>query len=208
MSVPSRPRFCPQCGGALVRRDDRGHPRPTCPRCGFIYYRNPAPAAGVIAVDQRGVLMVKRRWPPRPRAWCLPAGFMEYGETPTRCAVREMREETGLEARLTGLFGVYAGHDDPRVRAVLVLYTARIDGGRLEPGDDALEARWFPLDRLPRRIAFAAHRRALEDYARAGASPGVMPRAGSAARSVRSAGATASSPAPTRRARRGRGRAR
>jgi 8-oxo-dGTP diphosphatase len=208
MSVPSRPRFCPQCGTALVRRDDRGHPRPTCPRCGFIFYRNPAPAAGVIVAEARGVLMVKRRWPPRARAWCLPAGFMEYGETPTRCAVRELREETGLKARLTGLFGVYAGHDDPRVRAVLVLYTARIDGGRLSPGDDAIEARWFPLDRLPRRIAFAAHRRALEDYIRAGESPGVMRRAGSRARPRRPAVATASSPARIRRAPRGRGPAR
>ena len=48
---------------------------------------------------------------------------MEYGETPERCARRELFEETGVRARLTGLFGVYAGHDDPRVRSVLILYT-------------------------------------------------------------------------------------
>jgi ADP-ribose pyrophosphatase YjhB (NUDIX family) len=131
--------------------------------CGFVYYRNPAPAAGVLLQDRGGVLMVRRKFEPAVGAWCLPAGFMEYGESPERCAVRELLEETGLRARLTGLFGVYAGFDDPRVRAVLVLYTAKRVGGRLRPGDDAIEARYWPLSRLPRRIAFAAHRKALEE---------------------------------------------
>jgi 8-oxo-dGTP diphosphatase len=112
------------------------------------------------------VLLVRRRFDPAAGAWCLPSGFMEYGETPERCAMRELREETGVRARLTGLFGVYAGDDDPRVRAILILYTGERTGGRLKPGDDAREAIYHPLDRLPRRIAFAAHRRALEDLGR------------------------------------------
>ena len=56
---------------------------------------------------------------------------------------------------------MYAGLDDPRARTVLILYTGRSTGGRLEPGDDALEARFYPLDRLPRTVAFESHRRAL-----------------------------------------------
>jgi ADP-ribose pyrophosphatase YjhB (NUDIX family) len=161
-----RSRHCLRCGTALEPRDDRGHPRPTCPACGWIYYRNPVPAAGVILHGRGGVLLVKRKYEPAAGAWCLPAGFMEYGETPERTAVRELREETGIEAKLTGLFGVYAGFDDPRVRAVLVLYTAERTGGRLRAGDDAIEARHFALDRLPARIAFAAHHKALEEYAK------------------------------------------
>ena len=157
-------RFCPRCATELVPQDDHGHRRATCPRCGYVHYRNPVPAAGVIVLRGGDVLMVKRRFAPRPGAWCLPAGFMEYGETPGRCAVRELREETGVRARLTGLFGVYAGFDDPRSRAVLILYTAERVGGRLVPGDDAVAARYFPLGALPRAIAFAAHRRALADF--------------------------------------------
>lgn len=160
----SRVRFCPLCGTRLVLRDEHGIPRPTCDACGFIYYRNPVPAAGVILPGRDGLLMVKRRFAPRAGAWCLPAGFMEYGETPEHCAMRELREETGIECRLKGLFGVYAGFDDPRVRAVLILYLAERRGGRLAPGDDAIEARWFRPGRLPRAIAFEAHRRALADY--------------------------------------------
>jgi 8-oxo-dGTP diphosphatase len=158
-------RYCPRCGTRLVRRDDHGQMRSTCPACGYVHYRNPAPAAGVILPGRDGILMVKRRYDPAAGAWCLPAGFMEYGETPERCAVRELREETGVRARLTGLFGVYAGFDDPRVRSVLILYTARRVSGRLTPGDDAIEARYFPLRRLPRRIAFASHRAALAEFA-------------------------------------------
>ncbi len=163
MPALRRSRFCLRCGTALIARDDNGHSRPTCPACGWIHYRNPAPAAGVLLERDGEVLLVKRRFVPRVGAWCVPAGFMEYGETPEHCAVREAREETGLAVRLTGLFGVYAGFDDPRVRAVLILYTAERAGGRIRPGDDAIEARWFPLTRLPRAIAFHAHRRALEE---------------------------------------------
>jgi ADP-ribose pyrophosphatase YjhB (NUDIX family) len=157
-------RFCLRCGTALVPRDDNGHRRPTCPACGWVHYRNPVPAAGVILERAGEVLLVRRRFEPRAGAWCLPAGFMEYDETPEHCAVRETREETGLTVRLTGLFGVYAGFDDPRVRAVLILYTAERAGGRLKPGDDAIETRWFPLARLPKDIAFHAHHRALEQF--------------------------------------------
>jgi 8-oxo-dGTP diphosphatase len=158
-------KHCPLCSTRLVTRDDHGTRRPTCPACGFIYYRNPVPAAGVIIETRAGVLMVKRKFDPRAGAWCLPAGFMEYGETPERTAVRELHEETGIRAKLSGLFGVYAGYDDPRTRAVLILYTAVRAGGRLKPGDDAVAARYFPLDDLPRDIAFVAHRQALADYA-------------------------------------------
>jgi 8-oxo-dGTP diphosphatase len=168
MSIPARSRFCPRCGIGLVPRDDRGNLRPTCSRCGFVLYRNPVPAAGVILPGPSGVLLVKRRYAPAAGAWCLPAGFLEYGESPQHCARRELFEETGLRARLTGLFGVYAGIDDPRVRAVLILYTGERRAGRLRAGDDAVEARFFALDALPRRIAFAAHRKALEEYRRRG----------------------------------------
>lgn len=157
-------RYCPRCATELVERDDNGIRRRMCPECTFIHYRNPAPAAGVILPRGDEVLLVKRKYPPRAGAWCLPAGFMEYGETPEKCAVRELREETGVLARLKGLFGVFAGLDDPRVRAVLMLYVGERTGGRLRAGDDASAAKYFPLKRLPRAIAFAAHLRALTRF--------------------------------------------
>ena len=137
-----------------------------CPRCGFIAYRNPVPACGVIVMRNGEVLLAKRAHEPRRGSWGIPAGFMEYGEHPERTAVREAKEETGLIVRLSGLFGVYAGREDPRTRAVLILYRARIAGGRLRAGDDASEVGFFALDRLPRPIAFRSHREALGDLRR------------------------------------------
>lgn len=142
---------------------EHGVMRPTCPSCGFIWYRNPVPAAGVILVRDGDVLLVKRRFDPRAGWWCLPAGFMEAGETPEQTAVRELQEETGVIAQLTGLFGVYAGFDDPRVRTVLILYTGVITGGEERAGDDAIELGWFPLGAQPQDLAFASHRQALSE---------------------------------------------
>jgi len=157
------PSFCPRCATAMVSAADHGTVRPTCPKCGYIWYRNPVPAAGVVLVEKGRVLLVKRRWDPRAGSWCLPAGFMEAGETPEQTAVRELEEETGVIAQLTGLFGVYAGFDDPRVRAVLILYAGVSTGGTLRAGDDAIDLAWYPLDALPDDLAFASHRQALAE---------------------------------------------
>jgi ADP-ribose pyrophosphatase YjhB (NUDIX family) len=161
--VSDEPRFCPRCGGPLTPRrlDDRV--RPVCGRCGYVAYRNPAPAAGVVLVEKGSVLLVQRRFEPRRGMWTLPAGFVEYDEHVEECAVRETHEETGLEVALDGLFGAYMAMDDPRARVVLLLYRARRTGGELRAGDDAEDARFFPLGATPDEIAFRAHEQALAD---------------------------------------------
>jgi len=159
-------RYCPRCSSELAREKLDGRDRMKCtnPDCDFIYYHNPIPAAGAIVVKDNRVLMVKRSAPPKIGWWCFPAGFMEWDEHPTETAVRELREETGLDVRLDSLFQIYSGNDDPRMNAVLILYTATQVGGQLKAGDDAQEAKFFEFDNTPENIAFESHIQALADY--------------------------------------------
>lgn len=159
-------RFCSRCGGPMSMRRIDDHVRAVCDRCGFVAYRNPAPAAGVILVESGSVLLVQRKFEPRAGMWTLPAGFVEYDEHVEECAVRETKEETNLDVVLDGLFGAYMAMDDPRVRVVLLLYKCHRVGGDVRAGDDASDARFFPLNQTPQGIAFKAHEQALEDLRR------------------------------------------
>lgn len=160
-------RYCPACGRRLVRRTMDGHHRRVCPACGFIHYRNPTPAVGVLIARGGRLLLVKRKFPPYAGLWSMPAGFMEYGESPEDCAVRETLEEAGLRVRPGRLVGVYSGVDDPRTHAILIVFRATILSGTPRAGDDASEVGWFPLNGLP-RLAFRAHRRAISDLMKKG----------------------------------------
>jgi 8-oxo-dGTP diphosphatase len=164
-------RYCPACTSELVEKKADGKIRKCCPVCGFVLYRNPAPASGVIIEKDGKVLLVKRKYSPFKGDWSLPAGFMEYGESPEACAIRETYEETNLKIRLSGLFGVYSDHDDPRTYAILVVYLADIIEGEPKPGDDAQEISFFKQEEIPSNIAFAAQRQVLKDYFKSRARP-------------------------------------
>jgi ADP-ribose pyrophosphatase YjhB (NUDIX family) len=167
--------FCPRCRAPMAVRTVGGRGRPVCPECGFVQFLNPAPGAGVILRRGETVCLVERRFSPRRGQWTLPTGFVEWEEEVEATAVRETREETGLEVRLTRLFAVHSGILPPDQPVLVVFYEAEEIGGRLQAGDDAARAGFFALDQLPGRIAFAAHRKVLRalgaDVAERGGRP-------------------------------------
>lgn len=152
--------YCPKCGTSLDAREEDGHRRMVCPACGFVQYLNPAPAAGILVRDGKSVLLVQRRFEPYRGLWVVPSGFIEYGEDIRDTAVREVREETGLEVEIDSLHAVESCRDDPRGNTVLVLFNGHVTGGGLRAGDDAVDAGFFPITELP-EIAFACQRRVL-----------------------------------------------
>ena len=152
---------CPHCRSAMEKRPEGGVVRPVCPGCGFVQYLNPAPGAGCILVRDEKVCLVRRRFEPKRGMWCLPTGFMEWDEDVRDTAVREVREETGLEVELTDLFAVESGVLPPDIPVLVIFYLARETGGKMTAGDDADDVGFFALNDLPGPIAFAAHRRVL-----------------------------------------------
>lgn len=157
-------KYCPRCGAEMINKRVDHKQRKVCPVCKFVFYHNPVPAAGVVIEKDNKILLVKRKYEPYKGDWCLPAGFMEYDESPEKCAIRETKEEINLDVELEGLFGVYSGKDDPRTHAVLVMYWAKVKGGEMKPGDDAEEVRFFGKDQVPSNIAFLAHRQIIKEY--------------------------------------------
>jgi 8-oxo-dGTP diphosphatase len=113
----------------------------------------PSPTVDVvIALPGDRVVLVRRKHP--PPGWAMPGGFVEVGETLEAAAVREAREETGLEVRLEELLYVYSDpRRDPRRHTLAAVFLGRAAG---EPrgGDDAAEARAFSWAALPSPLAF------------------------------------------------------
>lgn len=154
-------KFCPQCGHEMVIKEQSGRPRQICSHCGYVHYYNPVPGVGVIIEMDEGVVLVKRRFEPRAGWWCLPAGFLEADESAEEGAVRECKEETGLDVVVDDLFGVYSFPEGMQRSGLVIFYTARVVGGKLCAGDDAEKVRAFSLDDLPDNLAFRTHREVL-----------------------------------------------
>lgn len=166
---PLHDRYCPRCGHELTVRLQDSQLRQICVMCGRVYYRNAKPCAGVLAVREGKVLLVRRSIEPYLGCWDIPGGFLEEWELPGPGAIREMREETGLEVRLTDLFGFYVDeypYQNEHGFTLNIYFLAQVVGGEEQPGDDAAEVAWFGADELPKRIAFAHARLVLQDWVR------------------------------------------
>jgi 8-oxo-dGTP diphosphatase len=157
--------YCPHCRTALESRLLEGYEREVCPHCGFIHYVNPIPCAAAYVRDDAGrVLLVKRGVEPGLGLWGLPSGFIEIDESPESACLRELEEETGLKGETAGLIGVYTQASARYKLVVIIGY--RVHGrGRLRPGSDSLDARYFPLEDLP-ELAFESHARIIRDSER------------------------------------------
>ena len=152
--------YCPRCGHALEDREAFGRRRRVCTACEQVVFREHKVAAGVLVVHEGQVLLVRRRFEPRMGEWSLPAGFVDFDEDPAEAAVRECREETGLEVTVTGLLDVIAGREHPRGADIAIVYLACWAGGSPRPADDADRAAFFAPDALP-PLAFRATRQAV-----------------------------------------------
>ena len=117
------------------------------------YPADPMVGVGVVIIRDDKVLMCRRAKPPRAGGWSLPGGGQELGETLKQTAIREAREETGLDIEVLGLVDVIdsLSHDNEgrvEYHYTLIDYAARVTDGKAVAGDDAAEVRWVTIDEM------------------------------------------------------------
>jgi ADP-ribose pyrophosphatase YjhB (NUDIX family) len=158
-------RFCPRCGSPLERRllKSTEPERLVCTGCGFVFYIDPKIAVGtIIRTASGGIVLVRRAIEPGYGKWVFPGGYVDRGEPLTVAAIREAREECGLDVRLEGLVNIYsyAGRTP-----VIVVYAATAIGGELCVDDEGLETVTFAPAAIPwDNLAFRSTKEGLRDY--------------------------------------------
>jgi len=157
-------RYCPACAQTLP-----GPPPVICGACGYALFSNPRPTGLTIIRDGCRVLVVQRAREPRAGQWAIPGGFCDGWESPAQAAVREAREELGVEVELTDFVGMYIGDYEFQNEILPVLdcfWLARIVEGviRIDP-HELRTYRWANVGSTP-PMAFETMQSALVDAAR------------------------------------------
>lgn len=149
-------RFCPICGKTLEQADDGESLRPHCAPCDRFYYSNPIPAACCFLENKEGALLfVQRSVEPKRGMWTLPGGFVEVGETSDEAALRELKEETGLDGNGLQLFG--AASIPSQHGGVIVLgYRVQAWQGDMVAATDAMDLGFYTKADRP-ALAFEVH---------------------------------------------------
>lgn len=156
--------FCPVCGGKLehLKIKENESIRLVCSACDYIFYLDPKVVACSILLMDDNIVLLKRAISPQKGKWVIPGGYVDRGEEVEAAAIRETREECGLETQIERLLGIYSypGHVP-----VVIVYVAQVLSGELISGDETLEAGLFSKDRIPwGELAFRSTVDALKDF--------------------------------------------
>lgn len=156
--------YCLECGNKLELQADREQKiRPFCPKCGYVFYKNPVPASACVVFDEDNrLLLIKRAVAPKIGEWALPSGYIEIEQSPEACAVQEMLEETGLNGEIDRFLGYFWGSSPLYTRILSFGFLMKNSHAMPTAGDDAAAAEFFSLDKLP-DICFASHRYFIEE---------------------------------------------
>jgi len=138
-------KYCPFCRAPLVMIESGHRLRAACSSCGFVQHRNPAPTVSILVVEGDRVLLGKRGGSPGKGTWSFPSGYIDYEENFLTTAIRETKEETGLDVEVCSIINVVSSFVSPRFHFLGIYVLARVLGGQLVAGDDLEAVDWFPL---------------------------------------------------------------
>lgn len=126
--------------------------------------RNPYPAADVIIYRNDKIVLVRRKEPVRGKL-AFPGGFIEWGETVEAAAIREAKEETGLDIELEELLGVYSDPKrDPRAHIFTITFIGKPIGGKLRTSEEHMEIGWYKISELDFSKLASDHSKILQDF--------------------------------------------
>ncbi len=157
--------FCSHCGSdALAYKIPPGDqlPRYICTQCDRVHYQNPKMVTGAIPVLGDKILLARRGIEPRKGFWNLPCGFLELNETLEEGAVREVKEETGVDISLSYLHTVY---NLPHANQVYIIFLAQVLNQNFTVNTESTEIKLFDFQDIPwDEIAFSSNTFAIKGY--------------------------------------------
>lgn len=163
-SGPGRYRYCPLCGTELTLQEMGGKQRPACPDCGFVQFSNPLPGVVVLIEKEGHVLLGKRRGGFGKEKWGLPQGYIEFEEDFLTAAIREVKEETGLDVEILSIINVVSNLLSLGLHTLAIVLLAGVVAGELCAGDDLETLEWIPLSGPLPEMAFEADEYIIERY--------------------------------------------
>jgi len=156
--------YCSNCGNKNERGHIDGNTRFHCAQCKVIHYENPKPTATLICPKGDSILLGRRAFDPGKGEWGLPGGFMELNETLEEAALRELKEETNLEGKVTKILGTCSHYGSIFGDILLIGLVVQInDWSIMKEGDDIYDLQFFDLDNSP-DLAFDCHQQIVSLY--------------------------------------------
>ena len=139
---------CQHCSDNIVKEIPEGdtHERSVCNNCNTVLYDNPKIVAGILPVFEDKILICKRSIEPRKDYWTIPSGFMELNETLKEAALREAKEEAGIEPEIDHLHTIY---DLPHIGQIYFLFKAVCESPNHTPGIETIESKWVTYNDIP-----------------------------------------------------------
>lgn len=157
-------KYCPFCGTQLSLKEKGGEQRPACPNCGYVQFRNPVPGVVVLIEKDEHVLLGKRKGGFGKGKWGLPQGYIEFEEDFLTAAIREVKEETGLEIEIRSILNVVSNLLSPSLHTLAIVLLAGVVAGEQNAGDDLETLEWFPLSGPVPEMAFEADEHIIRRY--------------------------------------------
>ncbi len=123
-----------------------------CTVCGR--FANRGVSVDAVIIKDSEILLIKRGVEPYKEFWATPGGYVSWDESAEESVTREVKEETGLDVTRTTLVCVRSSPSRHPKQVINLVYIVEVSDKNARHGDDALETKWFPLDKIPQHLAF------------------------------------------------------